>query len=566
MIRLISIKNFALAENLTIEFGEGLNIVTGETGAGKSVLVGAIAAVLGGRVYSEVVRTGSEKACVEAVIDISRLSPLKALLRDKGLDAGDELILRREIAVKGSSRGFVNDSPVTISALAEVGDHLIDIHGQHEHQSLLRRETHRGVIDLLGHHEEQLNRTAESFTALINAQRKLKELKSRQKTLTEKYELYDFQYREIADADLSVDEEAALDVEHKRLANIEKLLEISSKLSQLFIGEEEGILGRIAAAGQLFEGLREYSPELDSLYKEFSTARIVFDECAGAVDRFQSGLEFDPERFQFVEERLKLISRLKKKYGDTIGEVLAYQEEIFQNLQLKDNFEAEIAQLEQSLAETRSIYQDAATALSLARKETANKMANMVAEQLAYLGMPRMVFEIRIEHEPDPNGVYESNGQSFAGDADGIDRVEFYISPNPGERAKPLGKIASGGELSRIMLALKTILAGIDAIPTLIFDEVDSGVSGRVAQAVGRSIAELSNKHQIICITHLAQIASHGDAHYSVEKYVEEDRTFTRITALDESQRTVEIARLIAGDNITDTVLESAKQLIREGR
>ena len=560
MLKQLHIRNWALAENLSIEFQPHLNILTGETGAGKSILVGAIAAVLGGRVYTEVIRTGFDKAFVEAVFGITDLPRLKQLLEKRGIEPGDELFIRREISQKSSSRAFVNDTSVTISTLAEIGDYLLDVHGQHEHQSLLRRETHRHFLDALGQLEPQLAAVAEAFQRVKLTEKRLNDLRLRQKELDSKRELYEFQFNEIEKAALSADEEEALSSERKVLGNIEKLNEISANLSELFSGDNTNLLASVSIAEQQLRELSSFAAEIRKLQEEFSSAKIVMEETARSIEEFQNRLEFDPQRLEEVESRLDLINRLKKKYGGSIAEILIFQENLQKELNLQGDFDLEQYDRE------RQNYCQAAKTLTKARRAVAKQMELRVAEQLAFLGMPNMRFRVAIELMEDPHGLFVENNQHYYGDAHGVDQVEFFISPNPGEDFKPLAKIASGGEISRIMLALKTILAEIDEIPSLIFDEIDAGVSGRIAQAVGRSIANLAKSHQILCITHLPQIASQGDAHFSVEKYVQNGRTFTRINPLSENQRVEAVAKLIAGETLSDTVLDSARQLIAEGR
>lgn len=566
MLKELHIRNWALAEHLQIEFKPHLNILTGETGAGKSILVAAIAAVLGGRVFTEVVRTGSDKAIVEAVFDISRLPVVQQILASLGIEPGPELLIRREISTKSSSRAFVNDTPVTVSTLAEIGDLLVDIHGQHEHQSLLRRETHRQFLDALGQLDSQLAAVGKKFARVKETEKALTDLQRRQKELSSQRDFFEFQFNEIAKANLTPGEDEALEQERKVLNNVEKLNELSAHLTTLFSGEDMNLLEGISRAATLLRELSRYTAEMQKLLEEFASAQVILEETARSIEEFQNNLEFDPQRVEEVEARLHLIDRLKKKYGESIAGILAYQQKLATELDLQSNFDFEIQKLQKQYEQVIAGYSEAAGALSAARREVAAQMEQRVAEQLTLLGMPHMRFRVALERQADQKGIFVEGGERFFGDESGIDQVEFYISPNPGEDFKPLQKIASGGEISRIMLALKTILAEIDNIPSLIFDEIDAGVSGRIAQAVGRSIANLAKSHQILCITHLPQIASQGNAHFSVEKFVQDGRTFTRILPLSEEQRVVAVAKLIAGETLTDTVLDSARQLIEEGR
>lgn len=565
MLKQIYIRNFAIAEQLDIEFQPGLNILTGETGAGKSILVGAISAVLGGRVYTEVVRTGAEKAFVEAIFDISRLPAVKRLLEEKGLDSNSELILKREISVKGSTRAFVNDMPVTISTLSEIGNLLVDIHGQNEHQTLLRKETHRYFLDAFGHLDALLHAVSEKYGKLREAEEKLKELENKQKTLEEKYELYRFQLNEIDQAQLDPGEEERLEAERKIQLNAEKIFALSAEFNQLVAqNDRTNLLELMGQAVHLLRELSDFSEEIQGIYREFSSAKIIVEEAARSVETFQNTIEFDPVRLEEIEQRLATISMLKKKYGNTIEEILKFRDQIEAELQLKENFSFELEKFRKIFRQAAEEYRDAALQLSRERRKAAQKLEKEVMEHLQKIGMPKTRFQVRFELIEDEKGIFQQEGKNYFGDENGIDQIEFYISPNPGEDFKPLAKIASGGEISRIMLALKNILAEIDRIPLLIFDEIDSGVSGKIAISVGRSIRNLAGSHQIICITHLPQIASFGNAHYRVEKYVQNKRTFTRIYPLDQPNRVEEIARLMGGEQISETILQSAEQLIQE--
>ncbi|RMF61340.1 MAG: DNA repair protein RecN [Calditrichaeota bacterium] len=566
MLKYLKIRHFALADDLAIEFQPGLNILTGETGAGKSILVGAIAAVLGERVYTEVIRTGSDKAMVQAVFDIQHLPELAKLLQEKGIETGDELYLRREVFRKGNSRAFINDIPVTVNTLAEVGDYLMDIHGQHTHQSLLKRDTHRQFLDTLGKLSPLLNQVSEAYTEVKSRFQQLNELLKRKEELESQYELFQFQYKEIEDAGLTPGEDEELEKERHLLMNLEKIFEVSAKLNELFSEGEVNLLEMTAEAERRLEELAGYSDELEKIAEEFSSARIVLEESARSVQEFASRLEFDPQRLEEVEQRLSLIERLKKKYGATIEEILNHQQQLKQSLELRENFDFEIQELKKEYQDALTVFRDRVRQLSQQRAVIAREIEEKMEANLIDLGMPKTRFQVRLSKQEDPAGLFEEDGKTYFADQYGVDQVEFFISPNPGEDFKPLAKIASGGEISRIMLALKSILAENDRIPTLVFDEIDSGVSGRIARAVGRSIQQLSNSHQILCITHLPQIASYGTSHFSVEKYVEDGRTFTRIVPLTEEERIEEVARLMAGEKVSDMARESARQLIEEGK
>ena len=384
--------------------------------------------------------------------------------------------------------------------------------------------------------------------------------------MNEKKDLFEFQFKEIQNAALKPHEEAQLEDEKRILSNIERLSELASQLTALFSSEEFSILEAVGIAEDKLRQLSAFVSDMQNLTEEFQSARIVMEETARSIEEFHNSLEFDPNRLEEVESRLDLIARLKRKYGSSVEEILAYQADLEASLNLHQNFQLEIDKLARAFKEAVNEYSKQAKKVSDLRHNTAVLMEQKVCELLSYLGMPSMRFKVALNRINDDSGLYCEGEDRNYGDEWGIDQVEFFISPNPGEDFKPLSRIASGGEISRIMLALKTILAETDNVPSLIFDEIDAGISGRIAQSVGRAISNLSRNHQIICITHLPQIAAHGENHYLVEKMVRNERTFTQITPLDNEGKVLAIARLIAGNTITDTVIESARQLIADGQ
>lgn len=565
MLKTIHIHNFALAQNLHINFNNRLNIITGETGTGKSILVGAISAVLGGRVFTEVIRTGSEKATVEAVFDISILDNLKEKLKEKGLNDTNELILRREISHKPNARAFVNDIPVTIKTLSEIGDLLVDIHGQSEHQSLLRKETHRYFLDAYGRMDYLLQKVSGQYNEVGHHTEKLRNLQSRQKSLEEKYTLYQFQLEEIDKAQLKEGEDEELEAERKILTNTEKIFTLSSEFVHLIdSGEKSNLRESMGQALHILKELSEFSKDFKNIVDELSSAKIILEESGRVVEEFKNKLEYDPSRLEEIELRLATISLLKKKYTPSVDSILEYREKIKSELLLKENFDIEIDTLYKQLQESLNKYKKLALELSDARKKVAKTLENDVVSLLKKIGMTKIRFQVLINYQESEDGIVQKDQKRYYGDQFGIDQVEFYISTNPGEDFKALSKIASGGEISRIMLALKNILAEQDQIPLLIFDEIDLGISGQIASAVGKSIQELAQTHQIICITHLPQIASFGNSHYRVDKIIKDGRTFTQVQSLFGDERVEEVANLIGGKKLSDEIIQSARQLLRE--
>ncbi|OPX32682.1 DNA repair protein RecN [candidate division KSB1 bacterium 4484_188] len=565
MLKHLHIRNFAVAQNVDIDFQNGLNIITGETGAGKSILVGAISAVLGGRVFTEVVRTGAEKATVEAIFDIRNLPQVQKKLSAKGLQENHELFLRREIFARGNTRAFVNDVPVTVSTVAEIGDYLVDIHGQNQHQSLLRKETHRYFLDAFGKAHSLLEKVSQAYARLRSVESELRKLENRKKELEEKYELFQFQLNEIEQAHLTPGEEEKLESDRRILMNTEKIFSLAGEFNQIVNSSERPNLQELMGqALHVLRELSEFSGELSTIFQEFSSAKIIVEESSRIVEEFQSNIEYNPVRLEEIEQRLAAISQLKKKYGGDIEEILEYRDRIKSQLNLKENFDFELGKLQESYQSALEIYADHAWQLSQSRKKVAASLEQRVRLLLQKIGMPKTSFTVKFDWIEDPNGIFHQDHKQYFADEFGVDQVEFYISPNPGEEDKPLTKIASGGEVSRIMLALKNILADVDRIPLLIFDEIDIGVSGHIALAVGKNIRKLTQSHQIICITHLPQIASFGNAHYRVEKFIKDGRTFTHIYELKDEERIEEIARLMGGKQLTDSILQSARDLMKE--
>lgn len=564
MLRSLYVKNYALIEEIQVEFKSGLNIITGETGAGKSILIDALSLILGERASSEVVRKGANKTVVEGVFYVSGNKKIKKILEDNGIEFSDELILRREVSAKGQSRCFANDTPISLAVMKDIGNHLVDLHGQHEHQSLLRVETHIELLDdfggLIGMVEEFRNQ----MHKLENLYRQLDELKQREQLLKEKRELYTFQLKEIETINPQVGEIEELESELKLLENAEKLYEVTSQLYSLLYGSERSIHDLLVVVRNQLEDLSTIDKRFQSYVEEARSAQAIVDEITNFIQSYNSKIEFNPERLEFIRERLHALNRLKKKYGGTIESVIEYRDSIKQELELAENFEEEIAKLDQRIEEQIKICSEIAERLSSKRREIAEAVSSAIVGVLSELGIENAQFEVKIENRPNRDGrcYVKLGNECYEVTNRGIDFVEFYISTNIGEDPKPLVKVASGGEISRIMLALKSVLAKSERLPLLVFDEIDTGISGRIAQKVGHSLKNLSKYHQIIAITHLPQIASLADTHFIAEKVIKDGRAITRIRELELEERVKEIAKLMSGEEITQASLESAKELM----
>jgi len=565
MLKSLTIKNYALIEELNVEFERGLNIITGETGAGKSIIIDALSLILGERADADAVRKGAEKAIVEGFFDVSGNQKLKTLLNQNEIDHSDELILRREVSIKGQSRSFINDSPATTALLKEVGDLLVDLHGQHEHQSLLRVETHIDLLDDYGRLESLVNEFNELYLKASKTLDELKELKAKEKQLMEKRSLYEFQIKEIDDVNPHTGEEDELENELRILENAERLFSSTERLYQVLYESENAIHDQLILVRNELESLSAIDKTFEEQKKEAESAAAIIDEIAKFIQQYNSKIEFNPERLEEIRNRLGNIALLKKKYGGSLDAVLQYREKIGREFELANNFQTEISSLQKRFDSERKIASEAAQRLSIKRYDVAKRANKAVVQVLAELGIPNAIFETKISSIPasdKENAIIKIGKDYLESTPKGMDFVEFYISTNIGEDPKPLVKVASGGEISRIMLALKMILAKSDRLPLLIFDEIDVGVSGRIAQAVGQSLKKLSQFHQVIAITHLPQIASLADVHFVVEKIENKKRAVTRMRKLSIEERVEEVAKLMSGEEITESGLESARELM----
>jgi DNA repair protein RecN (Recombination protein N) len=570
VLKSLYIKNHALIDEMEVKFEGGLNVLTGETGAGKSTIIEALSLVLGERASADVVRKGAEKAIVEGVLDVSGNRKLKKLLDENQIEFSDELLLRREVSLKGQSRCFVNDTPTTLAILAQVGDLLVDLHGQHQHQSLLKVDTHIDQLDEYGGTASLLSDFQRSYERLKGLATKLHELQHREQQLKEKRELYEFQMKEIDSVNPRSGEEEELEQELKILENAERLHESTTQLYGQLYESEASLHDQLASVIRMLEELAEIDKTFEEGMKEASSAQAIVSELAKTIQTYQSRIEFSSERLEQARQRLGSLSLLKKKYGGSLESIIEHRRRIGAEVDLAETFDEALKKLQDDIEKERSICSDAAQKLSNKRKEAAKRLNKSIVEELANLGIPNATFEARIESRVLPSGTGPLNSSLYAKlgktlydtTPKGIDYVEFHISTNIGEDLKPLAKVASGGEISRIMLGLKTILAKADRLPLLIFDEIDIGISGRIAQAVGMSLKSLSGFHQIIAITHLPQIAGAADHHYVVEKIEAGGRAFTRIRKLSLDDRVHEVAKLMSGEKITDAGLKGARELI----
>lgn len=558
MLESLSIRNLSLVEEAAIEFGPGLNIITGETGAGKSILIGALALLLGEKSPGGALRNANEKAVVEGQFKIQMTPQVREFFQKQDIAPEDgQVILRREIQTSGRTRTFVNDSPVAAGVLEQLSEWLVDLHGQHEHQSLLRTRTHLFFLDAFGGLDAARQAVAELYHQLKSFEAELAEIQRAQREAEEKHELFAFQLNEIESANPETDEDQSLEIEEKLLASGEKRFELASKLSALLYEAEGSVQGQMVAALQLLRELAGTDATLHELLVELESAQVAVSEIAKSISNYSRRVDINPTRLEAVRQRLGDLQRLKKKYGGTLQTVLQRRDQLREAIHQQSSLEERISALRAQVEQTQRALEQKSLVLSKARQQAAKKLEEQIPPLLSELGMPAVSFLVRVERAQDAGGQLRFS-------ADGIDEIEFLFSANPGRAVAPLAKIASGGEISRVMLALKSVLAEKDSVPVIVFDEIDSGVSGRIAQSVGRRLYQLAQSHQVICVTHLPQIASAGQHHFLVEKTVQQEQTSTRVRKLRHAERPEAIARLLGGEKITETHLQSARELLAE--
>jgi DNA repair protein RecN (Recombination protein N) len=567
MLTSLHIQNYALIEDLTASFPNGLVILTGETGAGKSIIIDALGLVIGERASVEGVRAGAERAVVEAVFDTIGNAKLNAFLRSNDMDPADELIVRREISRRGQSRCFVNDSPVTLTVLKQIGEYLVDLHGQHEHQSLLRPETHVTMLDEFGGLEDMVREYQEALGRLRSASAELADLRKRERQLMEKREFTAFQLSEIDAVAPRGGEEGELQEALTILENSERLFSTTGELYEAMYGAERSVHDVLVLARNQLQDLAAIDRQFADAARECAGAVAVVAELARFIQSYNAGIEFAPDRLEELRDRLGRLSLLKKKFGGSLESVLARREELASELSLAENFTAVIQRLAGDAEAARDECALLAERLSAKRHEFARRIDKGILVELAKLGIPDAKFTTRITRsgvDDDVSGDMwiPAGGRRVALNARGVDQVEFYISTNVGEEERPLVRVASGGEISRIMLGLKSILAKSDRLPVLIFDEIDVGVSGRIAQAVGKSLKSLSSFHQVVAITHLPQIAGLADAHFVVSKLERKGRATTQLRQLTLDEQVMEVAKLMSGASVTETAQEGARELM----
>jgi DNA repair protein RecN (Recombination protein N) len=568
VLRELRIKNLAIFDAVTIPFAPGLNVLTGETGAGKSIMIDALTLLLGERAQpAETIRTGAENATLEAVFALPKKSPVPALLEAHGF-APDEggLIVRRELVRSGRGRVFLNDSNATLAVAEKLGELLLEVHGQHEAQALLRPSRHLDLLDAFGglfilrdklsQRWEEWRSTSDELTGLM--------LTGRDKS--ERLDRYRSEVAEIDAARLRPGEEDELRDERKRLQNAERLAEGATVAYQNLYDDPAASATRLGQAIGSLRELAKVDPSLQATVEALDVAAVQLDEAVRGLRTYRDGIVFDPPRLDEIERRLDEIGRLKRRYGDSVEAVLAARQQMAADVEKLSQGDEQGRQLAERLEKLKAELATRAADLSSRREQAAARLENLVTAELSELGIDKAVFKVRFTREAAGEGELGVGPESWRLTWRGADQVEFLFSPNPGEDPRPLARIASGGELSRTMLALKVILAATDSVPILVFDEVDAGIGGKTADTVGRKLRQVSRTRQVLCITHLPQIACYADHHLHTSKTVDGERTATAVSVLGKEERVREIARMLGGESVTDTSLQHALELINHAR
>jgi DNA repair protein RecN (Recombination protein N) len=553
MLSELRIRNFALIDRLSVRLGPGLNVLTGETGAGKSIIVGALGLLLGERASADVVRHGEDRASVEGVFDVAGRDDIARTLDERGFEAEEgTLVLKREVVAEGRSRAWVNGSPTTVSVLGELGRLLVDLHGQHEHQTLLRRDEQRAILDAYAGNGDAVERVRAAHASVLEIERELESLEARRREAMQRADYLRFQADEIEKANLRPGEEDELEDEARRLTHSEELTSLSAGLYDAPISADQALVGELGGIRRAVDSLVRIDPSQAELQELYDNAYYALQELGDRMERYGAGIEHDPARLDEIRRRQDLLFRLRSKYGGTLEDIVEIGRQARAELDLVEGAGFEAAALQKRLGAARETRDTACADLTARREKAVKKLSREVTAVLPELGMAGGIFASVRVPLPAPT-------------AHGLEDIEFRVALNKGFEPRPLSFVASGGEMSRIMLALKTILARLDSVPTLIFDEVDAGIGGRVGLQVGDKMREVAGSHQVFAITHLPQIASRAHLHLLVAKRERAGKTTTEVTPLETAARVAEIARMLGGDPESAVSLEHARELLERG-
>ncbi len=562
MLKELKIKNFVLIDKLHIQFRDGLNILTGETGAGKSILIDALSGVMGERMTTDLIRTGFERSSLEGVFDISNLNQVRGILDSLGIEFDDNiLVIRRELYTNGRGRCFVNSTQIPVTRLKEISEYLVDIHGQNEHQNIIKVSKHREILDSFAGNQDLVNRVRGYYDRLHDLKERINSFEIDEKEKNRKIEYLSFALREIESAKLNVGEEEILKSESTILANAEKLFQEIKNAASL-VKSDNGILTSLKRVEQSLASISKYDDNISGILESVKESLYSLEDVSIFLRDYEKSIDFSPERINEVEGRLSLIANMKKKYGDTIDEILDFAEKSKRELDAISSSDEEIEKLTREHSMVVRETKVAALELSERRKDAAKELEERVIGELRELGMAGTVFRVSIKREISPEGEIESENKKYMLYPYGLDKIEFLFSANEGEDLRQLRRVASGGEMSRIMLALKNVILSSDIVASLVFDEVDTAIGGKTAEVVGKKLKKLSKERQVLVITHLPQIASMSDNHYFVQKDRIENRSRTLVRSLNRNEKIKEIARMLAGEKITDISIRHAEEMV----
>ena len=552
MLTNLRIKNLAVVDDAAVAFNGGLNVITGETGAGKSMLADALQLILGERADKSLIRTGADQSLAEAMFYLEQPAEIDATLTAAGFDpcVDGELILRRTIATSGPSRVFINDTPASVQLLRKIGDLLVDMHGPHEHQSLLNPAFQREILDAFGKHGALLDAYRKPYNDLLELEAERKSYHTSDGDTAAQIDLLDYQIHELEQADLEHTDEDELLAEHTRIANAARIIELSDGIMQALTGDEQAALSAIVMARKAVAELATLVPDAEEWLETIESITIQTKDVSEAVASMLNRMDVDPERLVWLEDRMALLQKLKRKYGRTIDDMRTFLATAIEKRAKLSDREARLEEIAKAIDRTREELQKEAAALHKTRAKSAAILAKQVETHLHDLGFQHGRFEIHITPAPQPG-------------PEGMDMIAFGFAPNPGEEMRSLKAIASSGEISRVMLALKAVLAQHDKVPVLVFDEIDANLGGEMGNAVGKKLAAVSTSHQVLCITHLPQVAVCGEHHLVVTKAIDAGRTHVSIHAVDGDTRAEEIARMLGGRDLTSVTLRHAKELLQ---
>ena len=563
MLSKLNIRDFALIDNVEIEFDKGLNVITGETGAGKSILIGALYAILGAQAKMDWIRDGASKCTIEALFEFSECDPLIENMIHFGIESEDgQLFLRREILLGGRSRAYINGNGCSVKILRQIGGQLVDLHGQHDHQALFNTNLHINYLDSFAKNETLLVQVEKKWLSYQENFYNLRKLEDELKTLRSDQSKHTQQRLEIDEIAPQIDEEKNLEKELSVLDNAQTLIKLSSDIFDLLYEGEGAIYEQLGQTRRLLENLIDLDASQNIRSNELSQILYTVEDLSQKIRDYGSDINTDIERTNQINQRVDAIRGLKRKYGQTIEELLNYQKRL-------EDTDTRIVELQLTIKSSQKIknevqksLNEVCNKLSLSRERAAKKLEHSIAKALSELNMEQSVFSVKLTPQEDPDGPIKRDGKNLKANELGCERVEFLISPNLGESLRPLARIASGGEVSRTMLAIKESIAERDPVPVLIFDEIDTGVSGRIATSVGRKLQKIAQSHQLIVITHLPQVAGLANHHFCVNKQQVGKRTVTYVSQLSEDERTEEIARLLAGETVSETARQHARELM----